>query len=268
MTQVFSLQDKVAIVTGGASNIGRSVALKLFEAGAKVVIADMDENAAERVRLEVTARDSSSSFLVHKTDVTDPQQITALVEFVVQRFGRIDVLVNSVGWTVDRLFLEKSPSEWEREVRLNLWSVIYCTAAVLPIMIKQQQGSVISIGSDAGRMGEYREAVYSATKGGVIALSKSLAREYGPKQVRFNVVCPGLTVPATADTVGAGSMWADPNQASRFTPETLGRAKRAYPLRRLGRPEDVAAAVLFFASDGSSFITGQTLSVSGGYCML
>jgi len=268
MTHVFSLQNKVAIVTGGASNIGRAIALKLFEAGAKVVIADLDEEGANRVRKETN---NSDSFLVYKTDVTEPQQISAMVDFVVQRFSRIDILVNSVGWTVDRLFLEKNRAEWEREVKLNLWSAIHCIAAVLPVMLRQKDpigGTIVSVGSDAGRMGEYREAVYSATKAGVIALSKSLAREYGPKQVRFNVVCPGLTVPSNAEAVGSGSMWSDPKQSALFTPETLERAKRAYPLRRLGRPQDVAAAVLFFASDASSFVTGQTLSVSGGYSML
>jgi len=124
---------------------------------------------------------------------------------------------------------------------------------------------VISIGSDAGRVGEYREAVYAACKAGVIALSKSLAKEYGRYSIRFNVICPGLTVPEP-DTVGTHSMWQ--SQSEIFKPEVLERIKNSYPLRRLGRPEDIAAAVLFFASDASSFITGQTLSVSGGFSML
>ena len=150
-------------------------------------------------------------------------------------------------------------------MRLNLWSVIHCTRAVLPSMVEHQYGRVVSISSDAGRIGEYREAVYSACKAGIIALMKSLAREVGRYGITLNTVCPGLTVPSS-DEVGAGRMWGA--MAGVFTPEVMERAKAAYRLRRLGTSKDVAGAVLFLASDEAGFITGQVLSVSGGYSMV
>ena len=126
----------------------------------------------------------------------------------------------------------------------------------------------MSIGSDAGRMGEFREAFYAACKGGVVALSKSLARELGRKNIRFNVVCPGMTLPDSKDTISEQSLWSNDLMSQLNTPEMRERIAKAYPLRRVGRPEDIAAAVMFLASDAASFITGQTLSVSGGYTMM
>jgi 2-hydroxycyclohexanecarboxyl-CoA dehydrogenase len=182
-------------------------------------------------------------------------------------FGRLDVLVNNVGWTLDKLFIEKPREEWEREVNINFWGVLNCTRAVLDHMIERKYGKIISIGSDAGRMGEYREAVYAACKGGIIAMSKSLARELGRYGINVNVVCPGVTVPQSPEFAGEMSMWKGP-MAQVFTPEAQEKAAKAYPLRRLGKPEDVAGAVVFLASDAASFITGQTISVSGGYTMM
>ena len=175
------------------------------------------------------------------------------------------MLVNNVGWSVDRLFMEKPLDVLVKEVDLNLWSPINCVRAVLPHMIERQSGCVVSISSDAGRMGEYREAVYSACKAGVIALNKSLARETGRYGIRLNTVCPGLTVPEPEE-MSAESMWHEMRDI--FTDETLERVKRAYPLRRLGTAQEVANAVVFLASDAAGFITGQTLSVSGGYTMM
>jgi 2-hydroxycyclohexanecarboxyl-CoA dehydrogenase len=180
----------------------------------------------------------------------------------------VDVLVNNVGWTHDRLFVEKTREEWEKEVQINLWGMINCTRAVLDGMIARQAGAVVSLGSDAGRMGEFREAVYGACKAGVIALSKSLAREVGRHGIRLNVVCPGMTMPSSDEDIGGLSMWASETNRAWGAPEMRARIAKVYPLRRLGRPEDVAGAVVFLASDAASFITGQTLSVSGGYTMM
>ena len=189
-----------------------------------------------------------------------------MVEQSIAEFGSVDVLVNNVGWTIDRLFMEKPREEWEREVRVNLWAAMNCIHAVLPHMIKRQTGSIISISSDAARMGEFREAVYSACKAGVIALSKSIARETGRYGIRLNTVCPGLVVPSREESISEESMWNQMRDV--FTDEVMERARRSYPLRRLGTSGEVANAVVFLASDAASFITGQTLSVSGGYTMM
>jgi 2-hydroxycyclohexanecarboxyl-CoA dehydrogenase len=180
--------------------------------------------------------------------------------------GPVDVLVNCAGWTIDRLFIEKPREEWEREIAIDMWGFINCVRAVLDPMIERRYGRIVSIGSDAGRMGEWREAVYSGTKASVIAMSKAIAREVGKHGITLNVVCPGL-VPGSPETSGKESMWSS-DQAKMFTPEVREKAARAYPLRRLGTPEDVVPAVLLLASDRASYITGQTLSVSGGYTMI
>src|SRR6266851_4081283 len=221
------LKDRVVIVTGGASNLGRAISLGFAREGARVVIAD--------------------------------------VEFALASMGGVDVLVNCAGWTIDRLFMEKPRSEWEREIAIDTWGFINSVRAVLEPMIERGYGRIVSIGSDAGRIGEWREAVYSGTKASVIAMSKAIAREVGKHGITLNVVCPGL-VPGTPATSGRESMWAS-DQAKLFSPEALEKAARAYPLRRLGTPEDVVPAVLLLASDRASYITGQTLSVSGGYTM-
>jgi 2-hydroxycyclohexanecarboxyl-CoA dehydrogenase len=182
--------------------------------------------------------------------------------------GAIDVLVNNAGWVIDRLFVEKPRSEWEKEIQVNLWGMINCTRAVLDGMISRSRGAVVSIASDAGRIGEYREGVYGACKAGVIALSKTLARENGRHNVRFNVVCPGTTLPSPDEDVSPNSLWATDEMKVWLEDDMRSRIAKAYPLRRLGTPADIAPAVLFLASDAASFVTGQTLSVSGGYSMV
>jgi 2-hydroxycyclohexanecarboxyl-CoA dehydrogenase len=191
-----------------------------------------------------------------------------MVREVEGRAGAVDVLVNNVGWTLDRLFVEKERAEWEKEVQINLWGMINCTRAVLDGMIARKSGVIVSLGSDAGRMGEFREAVYGACKAGVIALTKSVAREVGRHGIRLNVVCPGMTMPASEEDFGSLSMWAAESNKAWGTADMQARIAKAYPLRRIGKPEDVAGAVVFLASDAASFITGQTLSVSGGYTMM
>jgi 2-hydroxycyclohexanecarboxyl-CoA dehydrogenase len=263
-----NLQSKSVIVTGGGSNIGRAIALSFAREGAKVTIADIDQAQAEKTAAEALRLGAGAALAV-RTDVTDPDSVAAMVAKAGTAHDGVDVLVNNVGWTIDRLFIEKQRSEWEREIQLNLWSVINCTRAVLDGMLARGKGSIVSIGSDAGRMGEFREAVYAACKGGVIALTKSLAREYGKSQVRFNVVCPGTTMPESDEDVGAESMWGAGGQLKAWNnPETRAKIGKLYPLRRTGVPQDVAQAVVFLASDAASFITGQTLSASGGYTMM
>jgi 2-hydroxycyclohexanecarboxyl-CoA dehydrogenase len=261
------LGGKSVIVTGGGSNIGRAITLGFAREGARVAIAEIDEGQAKKVAAEVERLGAEA--LVVRTDVTRWPEVQGMVRTVEERFGRVDVLVNNVGWTRDALFVEKTREEWEKEINLNLWGMIHCTRAVLDGMIARRSGAVVSLGSDAGRIGEFREGVYAACKAGIIALSKSIAREVGKFGIRLNVVCPGMTMPASDEEIGALSMWRAQENRAWMTEEMKARIARAYPLRRVGRPEDVVGAVLFLASDlAAGFVTGQTLSVSGGYTMM
>ncbi len=260
-----NLAGRTVIVTGGGSNIGRGIVLAFAKEGPNVVIADIDEVQGQKVAKEANALGGKA--IVIKTDVTDVDSVAAMVKRTLEQFGKIDILVNNVGWGMDRLFIEKPRAEWEKEVNINFWGVINCTRAVLDHMIERKYGKIISISSDAGRMGEYREAVYAGCKGGIIAMSKALARELGRYGINVNVVCPGMTLPESPEHAGELSMWKSP-MAQFLTPEVQEKAAKAYPLRRLGKPQDVAKLVVFLASDAASFITGQTISVSGGYTMM
>ena len=256
------LKGRVVIVTGGASNLGRAISLGFAGEGARVLIADVDIEQAKRVEAEAP----TGAVVARHVDVTDSDSVSSAVAFAVSSMGGVDVLVNCAGWTVDRLFMEKPRSEWEREIAIDTWGFINSVRAVLDPMIERGYGRIVSIGSDAGRIGEWREAVYSGTKASVIAMSKSIAREVGKYGITLNVVCPGL-VPGAPETSGHESMWAS-DQGKLFSREVLEKAARTYPLRRLGTPADVVPAVLLLASDRASYITGQTLSVSGGYTMI
>ena len=256
------LRGRAVVVTGGASNIGRAIVLAFAAEGARVLVADVDEARARRTAGEA----AGGAVEVQVTDVTSWESAQAMAAAAQARLGGIDVLVNCAGWTVDRLFVDKPRAEWEKEIAIDIWGFINCTRAVLDGMIARGSGRIVSISSDAGRIGEWREAVYSGTKAGVIAMSKAIAREVGKHGITLNVVCPGF-VPGRPETSGAESVWAG-DQGAQFTPEVLERVAKAYPLRRLGTAEDVAPAVLFLASDQASYITGQTLSVNGGYTMI
>jgi 2-hydroxycyclohexanecarboxyl-CoA dehydrogenase len=262
-----NLRGKSVVVTGGGSNIGRAITLAFAREQSHVTIAEIDEAQGKKVAAEASSAGAASAAVV-RTDVTSWQSAAGMVRDVESRLGGVDVLVNNVGWTMDRLFVEKTREEWDKEIQLNLWGMINCTRAVLDGMIARKSGAIVSLGSDAGRIGEFREGVYAACKAGVIALSKTLARENGRHGIRLNVVCPGMTMPESDDEISGLSMWAQETNRQFSTPEMKARIAKAYPLRRIGRPEDVAAAVVFLASESASFITGQTLSVSGGYTML
>jgi 2-hydroxycyclohexanecarboxyl-CoA dehydrogenase len=262
-----NLAGKTVMVTGGGSVIGRAISLAFAREGSNLAIAEIDETQGQKTAAEAE-RVGAKAAIALRADVTRWDEVQAAVRTVEQRFGGVDALVNNVGWTREGLFVEKAREEWEREIQLNLWSVINCTRAVLDGMIARKSGAIVNIGSDAGRMGEFREAVYGACKGGVIALTKTIAREVGKHGIRLNVVCPGTTMPDSDEEVGIASMWASEELRSWNTPEMRARIAKLYPLRRIGRPEDVARAVVFLASDAAAFITGQTLSASGGYTMM
>lgn len=258
------LKDKVAIVTGGASNIGKAISLAYGEEGSRVVIADIDDVQAQKVAGQI--KSSGGTALAIKTDVTRPDSVASMVKETLNAYETIDILVNNVGWTMHRLFIEKSREEWQREIDLNLWGAINCTRSVLDTMIAKKTGKIVTISSDSGRMGEYQEAVYAACKAGVIGLTKTLARELGRYNINLNVVCPGATPPKSAEDISKTSMWQEGMKF--FGPEQQQKAAMMYPLRRLGKPEEIAYATLFLSSKCADFITGQTLSVSGGYTMV
>jgi 2-hydroxycyclohexanecarboxyl-CoA dehydrogenase len=261
-----NVRGKSVIVTGGGSNIGRAIVLAFAGEGAKIAIADIDEPQARKVAQEALGA-GAESVLVHRTDVSNIDQVTALVERVAAEHGPCDILINNVGWTVIGLFIEQTREQWQREIEINLWGMINCTRSVLDKMIERKSGVVVSLGSDAGRMGEHKEGVYAACKAGVAALTKTLAREYGKYNLRFNVVNPGTTMPDSDEDAGEQSMWRNGQKPWR-SEEMRAKVAKAYPLRRVAKPSEVASVVLFLASDGASFMTGQTISASGGYTMV
>ncbi len=257
-----NLSGANVIVSGGASNIGRAIVLGFAQEGAHVVIADIDEEQCHRVAGEAP----DGLVTCRRTDVTVAEEPEETVRHTIETLGSVDVLVNCAGWTIDRLFLEKPREEWEREIAIDMWGFINFTRPVIAHMVERRRGRVVSIASDAGRIGEWREAVYSGTKAAIIAMSKAIAREVGKYGITLNVICPGFT-PGSAETSGTESIWRG-EQGAKFDAELLEKVARSYPLRRLGRPEDIVGPVLLLSSDIASYITGQTLSVSGGYTMI
>lgn len=245
------LVGKVAIVTGAASGIGKGIARRLAAEGARVVIADLNEEAAK-----TTAAELGPEAMGVAVDVADRATVDTMVETVIERHGVIDVLVNNAGWDKIGPFLEQDPAIWDRIININLVGVLNCSQAVALQMKDQGQGTIINVGSDAARVGSSGEAVYSAAKGGIVAFTKTLARETARYGLTANAVCPG-----PADT----PLFA---QISEENPKLRTALERSIPLRRLAQPEDLANAVSFLASPRSAYITGQTLSVSGGLTML
>lgn len=241
---------RVIIVTGAASGIGRAIATRLAADGASVVVADLDGQKAEE-----TASALGNGARGVCVDVTDRAAVDAMIAEVLSHFGRIDVLVNNAGWDKVEPFMDSSPRTWDRVIAINLVGTLNCTQAAAASMIAAGSGSVISIGSDAGRVGSSGEAVYSAAKGGIIAFTKTFAREMARHGISANCVCPGPADTPLFAEISAGN------------PKLRASLERAIPMRRLARPDDLANAVAFFAQPESAYITGQTLSVSGGLTM-
>jgi 2-hydroxycyclohexanecarboxyl-CoA dehydrogenase len=235
--------------------------------GANVAVAELDEVQGAKAAKQANALGKGKVQNI-RTDVTDWDSVQAMVQKTLDRFGRIDILVNVVGWVRDEFFVKKPREDWEKEIARNFWSDINCTRAVLDHMIERKHGKIISISSDAARVGQLREAVYSGCKGALISMTKSLARELGRYGINVNVVCPGVVVPAGKDVTASESMWTDGMMKVFGSPEALDKIAKGIPLGRLGTPEDIANTVLFLASDRANFITGQTISVDGGYAMV
>jgi 2-hydroxycyclohexanecarboxyl-CoA dehydrogenase len=250
------LKDKVAIITGAGRGMGRSDALLFAKEGAKVVVNDINFENATAVVKEIT--DAGGQAFAYKADLTKPEEVEKLVEESIKRYGKIDILVSNAGWDELRPFLNTDINFWNKILDLNLKGHMYCIKVVLPHMVKQNYGKIVTIGSDAGRLGNPMEAPYSAAKGGVIAFTKTIAREFGRYNITANCICPGITeTPLAQEMISA-----IPEKEKAL--KMMETVKMMTPLRRLAKPEDIAYAALYFASDESNFVTGQTLSVSGG----
>jgi 2-hydroxycyclohexanecarboxyl-CoA dehydrogenase len=250
------LAGKSALVTGAGRGIGRAIALALAREGCQVGIADITAAAADTVAAEVEARGGKA--LAMPVDLTRRAEVERMAQDGLARFGQIDVLVNNAGWDRMGLFLDTDEDTWERIIAVNLKAVLYVCRAVLPSMVARGTGKVVNIASDAGRVGSSGEAVYSATKGAVIAFSKALAREMARHRITVNAVCPGLTETPLLQSL---------RDQSPKMERILEAVTRATPFGRVATPEEIAGAVVFFASPEADFVTGQTLSVSGGLTM-
>ena len=247
------LKGKVVVVTGGGGGIGSATCLRFAEEGARIAVVDLREDAAAAIATRI--RESGGEALAVAVDLTDFDATCAAVTRIEQELGPIDVLVNNAGWDLFTPFLKSGPDFWSKIIDINLRSVLNITHPVLARMAERGGGRIVSIGSDAGRGGSSGESVYAACKAGVIAFSKTIAREHARHNITANVVCPGVTETAMLENF----------MESAGDKEKLRAAyARAVPLGRLGRPDDLPGAILFFASDDAAFVTGQVLSVSGG----
>lgn len=250
------LKDKVMLITGGAQGIGRAITLKAVEEGAAVVVADLDQAALTSLVDEIAK--GEKRIVGIRTDVTRFDEVRELVRRTLVEYDRIDVLVNNVGWDEFHFFMETDETFWDKVISINFKSVLNCCRLVLEHMIEMKRGRVINISSDAGRAGSMGEAVYSGAKGAIIALTKSLAREMARYNITVNCVCPGPT-----DT----PLFAKTSSEHPAAEKIMEMIVKSIPLGRIGKPEDIANLVAFLATDETGFITGQTISVSGGLTM-
>jgi 2-hydroxycyclohexanecarboxyl-CoA dehydrogenase len=247
---------RTALVTGGGRGIGRAVAEGLAADGLNIVIADLRSEESDAVAAAIAERGGSA--LAVACDVADSASVAAAVAAAQERFGHIDVLVNNAGWDDLKPFLETDEAFWDRIIDINFKGPLRFTQLLLPGMVERGWGRIVNIGSDAGRVGSSLESVYSGAKGGLIAFTKTIAREVARNGVTANVVCPGPTDTPFMHETMAGQRDAD---------AVLGAVVKSVPMRRLAQPGEVAAAVRFFATDEAGYVTGQTLSVSGGLTM-
>ena len=244
------LSGKVALVTGAAQGIGKAIALLLARNGADVVVSDINLDKAQETANEIQGIGRRSVAI--KVNVADLKDVERMVKAIVEQFGRIDILVNNAGITRDRLILRMTEEDWDAVLDVNLKGTFNCTKAVIRHMSKQKGGKIVSIASVTGEMGNPGQANYAASKAGVIGFTKTIAREFAGRGINVNAIAPGYIQTPMTDAV--------PEKAKE-------ELKRMIPMERLGKPEDVAQAVLFLVSENSSYITGQVLNVNGGIYM-
>ena len=248
------LKGKVAVVTGGGGGIGSATCRRFAEEGAKVAVLDIDLESAQAVAASIPDSDT----LALRVDITNLENVEQSIEQTEQQLGSVDILINNAGWDVFRPFLKTNPTFWRKVIDINLVGVLNMHHVVLPGMAKRGYGRVVSVSSDAGRVGSSGESVYAACKAGMIGFARTLAREHARQGITFNVVCPGPTDTALFSSYSEGA----------GDPEKLRNAmQRAVPMGRIGTPDDLPGAIAFLASDDAAYITGQVISVSGGLTM-
>lgn len=249
-------ENQTVIVTGGGGGIGGATCRRFGQEGAKVAVFDLNLEAAEAVAAAVRAAGGVAE--AFRCDITDRASVDAAVAAAEKGLGPIDVLVNNAGWDVFKPFTKTEPAQWDKLIAINLTGALHMHHAVLPGMAARRKGRIVNIASDAARVGSSGEAVYAACKGGLVSFSKTIAREHARHGITVNVVCPGPT-----DT----ALFADYRQGAGNPEKLMEAFTRSIPLGRIGQPEDLPGAVLFFASADAGFVTGQVLSVSGGLTM-
>ncbi|HET6190167.1 MAG TPA: SDR family NAD(P)-dependent oxidoreductase [Trebonia sp.] len=249
--------NRVALVTGGAQGIGRGIAAALAAQGFRVAIADLNAEAATQTAKDLT--EAGETAIAVEVNITDTASVEAGLLAITRDLGPVEVVVNNAGWDDFMPFIATSEEFWDKILDINFKGALRVTKAALPGMIERKFGRIVNIGSDAGRVGSSLEAVYSGAKGGIIAFTKTLAREVATKGITVNAVCPGPTDTPALRKFADG--------AGQDAEKVISGMVRAVPMKRLGTPEDIGPAVAFFASDAAGFVTGQTLSVSGGLTM-
>jgi 2-hydroxycyclohexanecarboxyl-CoA dehydrogenase len=249
-------EGRTVVVTGGGGGIGGAACRRFAAEGARVAVLDMNAEAAEKVAAGI--RDTGGSALAIRCDITDRASVDAAVARTEAELGAIDVLVNNAGWDIFRPFTKTEPAQWDRLIAINLTGALHMHHAVLPGMAARKSGRIVNVASDAARVGSSGEAVYAACKGGLVAFSKTIAREHARHGITVNVVCPGPT-----DT----ALFAEYKEGAGNPEKLIEAFTRAIPLGRIGQPDDLPGAIVFFASDDARYVTGQVLSVSGGLTM-
>ncbi len=250
------LQDKTVIVTGGGGGIGGASCRRFAELGARVAVLDRNLEAAQSVAAAITA--AGGRALAMACDITDRASVNEAAATTERELGPVHVLVNNAGWDIFKPFTKTDPAEWDKLIAINLIGPMHLHHAVLPGMVERRAGRIVNVASDAARVGSSGEAVYAACKGGIVAFSKTIAREHARHGITVNVVCPGPT-----DT----ALFADFKQGAGNPEKLVAAFQRSIPLGRIGQPDDLPGAIVFFASDDAAFITGQVISVSGGLTM-
>ena len=251
-----TFEDKTVIVTGGGGGIGGATCKRFAREGAKVAVFDLNLEAADKVAAGIVAAGGIAT--AYRCDITDRASVDVALAATEAELGPVDVLVNNAGWDVFKPFTKTVPAEWDKLIAINLIGALHMHHAVLPGMAERRYGRIVNVASDAARGGSSGEAVYAACKGGLVALSKTLAREHARQGITVNVVCPGPTDTALLAGVAEGA---------RDPAKLMEAFRSAIPLGRLGQPDDLAGAIAFFGSDDAAFITGQVVSVSGGLTM-